>query len=392
MKSALRSAAALVACLSLGLGCVASMAAPRSVVKIGFLTTLSGPAADLGQSHKEGFELGLEMAGNRLGGLPVEVTYSDDKLNPENGVQEVRKLLDDKKVDFVTGVVFSNVLMAAYKPVVDSKTIFMSSFSGPSALSGASCNPYFFSSGVQNDTTYEAVGKYVSEQKNIKRVFILAPNYQGGRDAVAGFKRYFKGEVAGEIYTRLNQPDYSAELAQVRAAKPDAVYFFYPGTMGVTFVRQFSALKMNIPMYSGFSVEEMTIHGMGEAAVGAYSAALYNDDLKNAENQRFVEAYEKKYKRRPSIYAATGYDAVTILDYAVRSVKGDLDNKEGMREALRSAKFKLTRGDMSFNTNQFPIQNFYLVEAVDKPDLRMAYREVIFNAHKDAYSQQCKMK
>lgn len=362
-------------------------------VKIGFLTTLSGPVAELGQRHLEGFKLGLEMAGNKLGGKPVELITADDKVNPETGVEAVRKFMDSDHVNFVTGVVFSNVSMAVYKPVVEAKTLFINSFSGPSPISGELCNPYFFGAGVQNDGTYEAVGQFVSQQPNIKSIFILAPNYQGGRDAVAGFKRLYKGKVLGEIFTRLNQPDYSAEIAQVRAAKPDAIYFFYPGSMGITFVRQLADAHLGIPSYSGFSVEELTIHAIGQAADGAYSAAVYNDDLDNPANKRFVAAYEKQYKRRPSIYAALGYDTVTILDRAVTAAQGDLHNIEAMRDGLKSAHFDLVRGPMSFNTNQFPIQNFYLVQAVAKDaDIRMVYRSTIFTAHKDAYADQCPMR
>jgi len=368
-------------------------AAPADKVKIGFLSTLSGPQADLGQRHLEGFRLGLEMNGGKLGGIPADVEVADDKLNPEVAVQAVRKLLDSDQVNFVTGVVFSNVTMAVYKPVVDKQTFFINSFSGPSPLSGELCTPFFFGSGVQNDSTYEAAGKYVAEKTKVDHVFIMAPNYQGGKDAVSGFKRYYKRGIAGEIYTRLGQPDYSAELAQIRAAKPDAVYFFYPGSMGITFVRQFHAANLGIPMYSGFSVEETTIHAMGDAAAGAYSSAVYNDDLKNPQNQAFVKAYTARYKRRPDIYTALGYDVVQVLDRAVASVKGDLARKEEIRSALRKASFDLVRGPMRFNTNQFPIQNFYLVQAVKGEDgMRMQYVGDIFTPHSDAYASQCPMK
>ena len=377
----------------LALATLPAAAAPVDKVKIGFLTTLSGPQADLGQRHLDGFRIGLELAGNKLGGIPVEVEVADDKLNPEVGVQMVRKFLDTDRVDFVTGVVFSNVMMAVYKPVVEKNTFFINSFAGPSPLSGELCSPYLFGAGVQNDSTYEAMGKYVAEQTKIKRVFIMAPNYQGGRDAVAGFKRFYKGEVVGEIYTRLGQPDYSGELASLRAAKPDAVYFFYPGSMGITFVRQFHGARLGIPMYSGFSVEETTIHAMGDAAQGAFSSAVYNDDLKNAENDKFVKAYMAKYKRRPSIYSALGYDVVQIIDRAVSSVKGDLAKKDEIRAALRQAKFNLSRGPMQFNTNQFPMQNFYLVQAVKGTSgMHMEYRGEIFTPHRDAYSGKCTQK
>jgi len=383
----------LSAVLALALAATGASAAPVSKVKVGFLTTLSGPQADLGQRHLDGFRLGLEANGGKLGGIPVEVFVADDKVNPEVGVQAVRKLLDSDQVDFVTGIVFSNVTMAIYKPIVDKRTFFINSFSGPSPLSGELCTPFFFGAGVQNDSTYEAVGKYVADKTKVRRVFIMAPNYQGGKDAVAGFKRFYKGEVVGEVYTRLGQPDYSAELAQLRAAKPDAVYFFYPGSMGITFVRQFHAAKLGIPMYSGFSVEETTIHAMGEAAEGAFSSAVYNDDLKNPQNEAFVKAYTAKFKRRPDIYTALGYDVVQVLDRAVASVNGDLSKKDEMRAALRQASFNLVRGPMKFNTNQFPMQNFYLVQAVKgETGMHMEYRGDIFTPHKDVYASKCPMK
>ncbi len=371
----------------------ASTAQGEKPIKIGFLTTLSGPQAELGQRHLEGFQLGLELAGNKLGGRPVQVVIADDKLDPEEGVEAARKFIANDKVDFVTGVVFSNVLMAVYKPVTDAGTFFISSFSGPSAIAGSLCTPNFFGAGVQNDETYEAMGKYVSEQRNIKSIFILAPNYQGGKDAVTGFRRYYKGEVRGIVYTRVNQPDYSAEIAQIQSAKPDAVYFFYPGSMGITFVRQFGDAHLGIPIFSGFSVEELTVHAMGHAAVGAYSSAVYNDDLDNPANKRFVAAYEKKYGHRPSIYAALGYDSVTVLDAAVRAGNADLSNKVAIRTALRNARFNLVRGPMRFNTNQFAIQNYYLVQAKSTgSDAHMVYRRTIFEAHKDDYADKCPMK
>lgn len=364
----------------------------QDAVKIGFLTTLSGPQAELGKRHLEGFQLGLEMKGGKLGNLPVDLTIADDKLAPEVGVEQVRKLVDSDKVNFVTGVVFANVTMAASKPLAQSKTLFINSFAGPSPLAGSSCDPYFFGAGFQGDSTYEAMGKYMSEQKEIKSAFVLAPNYQGGRDAITGFKRYFKGDVKGEIYTKINQPDYSGEIAQIRAAKPDAIFFLYPGSMGISFVRQFADAKLGIPMYSGFSVEELTVNAMGAAANGAYSSAVYNDDLDNAANRAFAEAYQKKFGRRPSIYAALGFDAVTIIEAAVKASKGNLSDVESMRAGLRAAKFDLVRGPMHFNTNQFPIQNFYLVQATaGDGGMRMKTIRPIFTPHKDAYAPECKM-
>jgi branched-chain amino acid transport system substrate-binding protein len=367
-------------------------AAPASSIKVGFLSTLSGPNAEVGQLHLEGFKLGLEAIGGKLGGIPVVLTTADDQSNPEVGIQSVRKLLDRERVDFVTGTIFSNVMMAVYKPVVDSKTFFISSFSGPSTISGEKCEPYLFGAGLQSDSTYEALGKYVTDAAKVKRVFIVPPNFLGGKDAIAGFKRYYKGEIAGELLTKLNQPDYSAEIAQIRAAKPDALYFFFPPSMAITFMRQAYAAGLRLPTYSGFAVEQTTLLALGDAGVGALTAAVYNSDLKNAENQDFVKMYVEKYKKLPSIYAALGFDAVKVLDKAVSSVGGDMERKADIRAALEKAEFKLVRGPMRFNTNHMPIQNFYLAEAVKSGgEMKLEYRGDIFTPHRDAYAANCKM-
>ena len=372
----------------------ATPVAAADKIKIGFLTTMSGALAALGKRHYDGFLLAMEMRGYKVGGRDAEVVTADDQGVPDVGVQQVRKLLARDKVDLMTGVIFSNVMMAVYKPVVENKTFFIQSFAAPSPLSGKLCNPYLFSTALQNDMTYEAMGQYLTDS-GVKQAFILGPNYQGGRDALAGFKRYFKGEVVAEVYTKLNQPDYATELSRIRAQRPEAVYVFYPGGMGINFVKQYSGAGLlgKIPLYSTFTVEETTIRAMGDAAVGAYSSAVYNDDLDNPENKKFTDAFRKKYKRRPSIFAATGYDAATFLDIAAKAANADFSNKDEIRAALKKAQPRLTRGPFRFNTNQFPIENFYLTQAVkEKGELRMKTVRTIFKMHKDSYSHLCKMK
>jgi branched-chain amino acid transport system substrate-binding protein len=388
----IRSSVRLLAILATLLPLLA-LAEPAKTIKIGFLASLSGPQAELGQYYLEGFKLGLEQLGNKFGGIPVDLIVADDQAQPEVGVQQVRKLLDYDNVDFMSGVNFSNVLMAVYKPIVEHKTFFFSSFSGPAPLAGAQCNPYFFATAVQNDQVYEGVGKTVADQPNVKKVFILVPNYQAGRDAVAGFKRYYKGDVVGEVYTKLNQPDYSSEIAQIRAARPNAVYFFLPGGMAVNFMKQYAGARVGIPLYSGNSVDEVTIHAIGPIAAGAFSAALYSDDLDNPRNREFVAAYREQFGRRPSLYAATAYDTVAFIDLAVRAVDGDLSRQEDIRRALEGARPELVRGPFRFNTNHFPIQNIYALEAVDENgDLHMKTRGVIFENHADAYAKDCPLK
>ncbi|MGE0715684.1 MAG: ABC transporter substrate-binding protein [Alphaproteobacteria bacterium] len=364
-------------------------------VKVGFVATFSGPGAALGDHMYQGFMLGIDHAGGKLGGLAAEVVKEDDQLKPDVGVQVTRKLIERDKVDIVAGVVFSNVMMAMLKPLTDAKMVMVSANSGPSPIAGKLCSPYFFAASYQNDQSHEAVGQHL-QTKGVKRVYLMAPNYQAGRDGLAGFKRYFKGEIAGEVYTTVNQPDYSAEIAQLRAAKPEAVYVFYPGGMGVNFVKQYAqaGLAKEVPLYSAFTVDATTLPAQGEAAVGTFTASLWSEDLDNPTNRRFVADYKAKYGATPSAFAAQGYDAARLIDAAIRGAGGKVGDREALIGAMRKADFASVRGKFRFNTNHFPIHDFYLVETIKAADgsLQQVNRGVVFKDHADAYASQCPMK
>ncbi|MGE0802215.1 MAG: ABC transporter substrate-binding protein [Lautropia sp.] len=385
----LRSILASIAVLA----SISSASAASDKVSIGFLSTLSGPSAEIGRTHLEGFQLALELRGNKLGGVPVDLKTADDKLNPETAVEVARRFVTSDRVDIVTGVIFANVTLAAYRSVVDAGTIFLSGFAGPSNLAGELCHPNLFLTGFQIDTPYEAAGRYVTERVGAKRIFMMAANTPGGKDALAGFKRFYKGEIAGEIYSRFGQPDYSAEISQIRAAKPDALFFQYSGPAAITFMRQVSAAKLGIPIYSSMSMDETTIHGMGEAASGAYSIAPYVDDLKGAENERFVKAYVEKYKKRPSFFAAFGYDTAVLLDRAIAAVNGDLSRKDEFRNAIRRSQYQLARGPVLIGPNNVAVNDIYLAQVVkDQGAMRIQYRETISRNHGDSYTAKCSMK
>ena len=381
--------------LTLALAVLAAPAVAADKVKIGFIATFSGPVGLLGQHSFDGFMLGVEHAGGKLGGLTTDVIKEDDQLKPDVGLQVAKKLLEKDRVDFVVGTIFSNVMMAIYKPIVDSQTFLVSQNAGPSPIAGAQCSPWFFSASWQNDGSHEAMGKHVQD-KGYKRAYLMAPNYQAGKDALAGFKRYYQGEVIGEVYTTINQPDYSAELAQLRAAKPDALYVFYPGGMGVNFVKQYAqaGLLKEIPFFSAFTVDETTLRAQGDAAVGTYGTAFWNPGLKNPVNERFVTDFQKKYGAVPSNYAAQSYDAALLLDSAIRAVQGKLEEKDGLRAAFRKADFKSVRGPFKYNTNHFPIQNFYLHQVVkdEAGTLHLEDRGPVFTSHADVYAKDCPMK
>ncbi len=390
----------LAAALMLASAIHAAHAADR--VKVGFLSTLSGPGAGLGIDIRDGFNLAVKHLNGKFGGLPAEVIVADDQQKPEIAQQATEKFLKKDKVDFMTGIVFSNLMLAVGQPVFDSKTFFVSANAGPSQYAGEQCNPYFFNVAWQNDNLHEAVGKYVQD-KGFKKVVLVAPNYPGGKDAMAGFKRYYAPKDGGpgkggeEIYTKLGQLDYAAELAQIRAQKPDAVFFFLPGGMGINFVKQFVAagLSRDTQLFApGFSADEDVIKAVGAPMLGMFNSSHWAHDMDNAENKRFVADFQKEYGRLPSLYASQGYDAALLIDAAVRDTKGRLDDKDAVRKALEAKRFKSVRGDFRFNVNHYPVQNYYLRVIGRDAQGRVTNKTMgtVFTNHADAYVAQCKMK
>lgn len=359
---------------------------------IGLMAPLSGPQAIVGQDQVDGFMLAVEQLGGKLGGQPTSILKEDDQLKPEVGQQIVRKLIDKDKVDAIVGLSFSNVLMGSLPRLAESGVVAIATNAGPSPIAGAQCKANVFSVAWQNDGAAEAMGKF-AQDRGIKRVYLMAPNYQAGKDMLAGFKRYFKGQVVDEVYTQVNQPDYSAEIAQLQAAKPDALFVFYPGGMGINFVKQMSqaGLSGKLPMYSVFTVDGTTLPSLGDTAAGIFSAAMYDASLDTPENRKFVSAFEAKYKRTPSLYAAAGFDAANVLDLGLRKAGGD---PKQLASAVKAAgsEFKSVRGPFKFGSNNMPVQNYYAFEAV-RAGGRMATKLIgtPLAVHVDAYAALCKL-
>ncbi|MGD8251746.1 MAG: ABC transporter substrate-binding protein [Desulfobacterales bacterium] len=374
---------------------ITATAGAADTVKIGYMATMSGPAASLGVDILDGFRLGMKHKGNRLGGLPVDLIVGDDQLKPGVGIQVANRMIEKDKVDIITGIVFSNVMMAVAKPITDAGVILVSANAGPSPLAGERCLPNLFTVSWQNDQTHEAMGKYLQDA-GVKSLYLMAPNYQAGKDGLAGVKRYYKGTIAGEVYTKINQPDYAAELAQLRAAKPDGVFVFYPGGMGINFVKQYAqaGLKEEIPLYTtGFTLAQMVLPAMGDAALDLLHSSFWSPDLDNPANTVFVADFREDYGRLPSSFAAQGYDAALLIDAAIKSVDGNLSDKDALRAAFKTAPFDSVRGAFAFNRNQFPIQNFYIRKVVKADDGTLTTRleGTAFTAHKDAYYEKCPM-
>lgn len=386
------------ALLALIMVAVATVGAAQAVepVKIGMITTLSTKAGYLGEEIRDGFKLAIDQEGGKLGGVPVDLLVDDDGTKPEKGRQIAERFIKRDGVKIMTGIVFSNVAIAVVPKVVQDNVIYVSSNAGPSLLAGKGCHKNYFNVAYQNDNLDEVVGKYVTEA-GYKNVYLLAPNYPAGKDHLAGFKRYYKGDIAGEVYTKLGQSDYAAELAALRAAKPDAVFFFLPGGMGINFIKQYSQAGLNktIPVFGpAFSFDERLLKAVGEAALGVKNGSQWTHDLDNPANRQFVEAFHKAYGRIPTLYASQGYDAARLIGSALKSTGGDVSNTDALSEAILKADFESVRGKFRFSPNQHPIQDLYIREVVKDADGNYTNKtlKAVFTDHGNVYVEQCKMK
>jgi branched-chain amino acid transport system substrate-binding protein len=389
MKRILMGTVALVA-----LGTAPAVA--QQSVKIGFVSTFSGPTAVIGNDMRNSFELALDHLGRKMGGKPVEVIYEDDQQKPEVGVQKSQKLIESDKVNFVVGYIWSNVLLASLKPVVDSQTFLVSSNAGPSQIAGEQCSPFFFSTSWQNDQTPQAMGTYMT-QKGVKTAFLIGPNYAAGKDMLTGVRATFKGQVIGEELTKWpDQLDFSTELSKVRAAKPEAVFVFYPGAAGVQFLTQYaqSGLKGQIPLYTAFTIDAITLKLQKDLALGVPGAQQWVNDLPNDANKKYVGDFRKKFDNYPTFYGAQSYDAANLVNSAVVAVNGDLDKKDAMRAEMRKAKYASVRGPYKYGNNHFPIQNFYLQDVVKdaQGNLTLKTVETIVKDGQDMFHEKCPMK
>jgi branched-chain amino acid transport system substrate-binding protein len=361
---------------------------------IGFMTTLSGPGAVVGNDIRDGMRLAVEHLNGRVGGLPTTVIIEDDRQQPAVAVELANKFLKTDKVDVAIGFSFSNLMLAAYVPLTQAETVVISSNPGPSQIAGKDCSKYFFSTSWQGDSWAEAMGAYL-ERRGVQNIYLMAPNYAAGKDVLAGFKRHYKGKIAGEVYTALSQLDFGAELTALRAANPSAVFAFYPGGLGIQFVKQFSqaGLKEKFPLYTSYTIDNTTLPALGEDAVGLIKTSFWNEESDNPVNRRFVAEFQKKYGRNAAEYAVQSYDTIMLLDSAIRAVNGRIEDKPAFLAALKKADFKSVRGSFRFNNNNFPIQDYYVGRILKEGGrLRAKTDEMVLKDHGDAYASQCPLK
>ena len=384
-----------VAAVALMVGQAQGPAFAQEKLKVGVITTLSGPAAVLGQQLRNGLQLSLKNSDGKWGGREVQLIVEDDELKPDVAVSKAKALIDRDKVDFVVGPIFSNILVAIMKPVTDGGAFLISPNAGTSNFAGKDCNANFFVTSYQNDQNHEVMGKY-AQDAGLKKVFLMAPNYPAGKDSIAGFKRYYKSELADEVYVPLGQLDYSAELSKIAASGADAVFVFLPGGMGVNFVKQFrqAGLADKVKFLSAFTVDESTLPAQKEAALGFFGGANWAPNLDNPQNKKFVADYEKEYSGAiPATYAFQAYDAGLLIDGALKATGGKTDNKDALRAALMKAPFTSLRGAFKFGSNHYPIQDFYQVKVVQVGDkFATSIDKKVFTNYTDPYAKDCPMK
>jgi branched-chain amino acid transport system substrate-binding protein len=386
----------LLATTAIAVLAAAPAPAQQRSVKIGFISTFSGPTAVIGNDMRNSVELALDHLGRKMGGLPVEVVYEDDQQKPEVGVQKTQKLIESDKVNFIAGYIWSNVLLASLKPAVDSQTFLISANAGPSQIAGELCSPFYFSTSWQNDQTPEAMGEYMN-QKGVKSAFLIGPNYAAGKDMLTGVRATFKGRIIGEELTKWpDQLDFSTELSKVRAAKPDAVFVFYPGAAGVQFLTQYAqaGLKGQIPLYTAFTIDSLSLPLQKDLALGVPGTQQWVNDLPNDANKKYVADFRAKHKAYPSFYGAQSYDAVNLINSAVVASGGDLGKKDAMRAEMRKANYASVRGPYKYGNNHFPIQNFYLQDVVKDSEGNLTLKTVatIVKDSQDKFHDKCPMK
>lgn len=373
---------------SLALSCaIAALAAPAMAeVKVGMITTLSGGGAGLGIDVRDGFMLAIEQSGRD----DIEVVIEDDQRKPDVAVQLADKMVQSEKVDVLTGIIWSNLAMAVVPSVTAQGKFYLSPNAGPSQLAGRGCHQNYFNVAWQNDNLHEGAGAHANA-KGYSKTFILAPNYPAGKDALTGYKRFYEGDLTGELYTKLGQTDYAAEIAQIRASGADSVFFFLPGGMGISFLKQYADSGIDLPVVGpAFSFDQGILQAVGDAALGVANTSQWSKDLDNPANAAFVASFEQEYGRLPSLYASQGFDTANLLISAID--KADVSDADGFREALRAAEFDSTRGEFKFGPNHHPIQNIYVREVIREGDvLTNKVLGAALEARGDAYAADCKM-
>ena len=368
----------------------------QAKLKIGFISAQSGPLNVLGLEQKRGFEIAMDHLGGKFGQTPIEVVVADSKGNPSATVQEISRLIDKEKVDLIVGLSASNELVAGVKPIVDAKIFFIGMNGGVAVNAGEQCNPYYFNAAFQNAQLTTGMGAFMTKQ-GVKKLYLIGADFEAGYEHTDAAKTGFKGEIVAQQFTPLTQLDFAADIAKIRASGADGVFAFYPGGLGIAFMRQWAqaGLSGKIPVFSNIALTEPTaFQAQGKSVLGTYVSAVYFAGIDNPVNKRFVQDFKTKFGRDPASYAGLAYDAMMLVDSAVKEVKGNVKDQAAFRAALKKANFQSVRGSFAFSSNNHPIQNTYLTVVDERSDgsLFLKATAVIAEKAADSFVSKCPLK
>ena len=399
MKRTLLAAATALA----GLAAFASAPAraDEAPVKLGIVTTLTGASGSVGREVVDGLNLAIEQVGGSIAGHKIELVVEDDAASPDLGRQKAEKLARDSDIDIIAGFNWTNVILAARKPVLDAGKILFSLNPGPSELAGKLCSPNFISIRSQTDVAPMQSGDMLN-QLGVKKLFIMAPNYSAAKDVIGGMERTYKGEVVGRALTKWGddpQMDFSAELANVKASGADAVYAFFPGRPGAAFARQFdqAGLTGKVKMVTIWTLDQLSLPQLQSASVNSVMGSISNEawvqDIDTPENKKFVDGFKQKYGRLPSNYAAQGYDFIPAVKAAIEHTGGNPHDVKAIAAALHKADYKSIRGPFHYTPNGMPVNPFYQQKVVALPDgtWTLAIVSKVSDGVPDPYVGDCKL-
>ena len=375
----------------------AASSADAQELRIGFMATQTGGAAAIGQHAVNGWKIGLEHEGwtkdgDKLGGVPTRMFYADDQLKPDVALKEIERLVTQERIHIGAGFMWTNIMLAVRTPLIDNKRIILSTVAGPSTMAGKECTPYFVSTSWTGEQTAQAGGDLLNAD-GVKSLYIMVPNYQGGKDIVAGVTSTYKGKVVGQSLFKMGESDFQADISKLRAEKPEAVFYFGPGAMSVAFMRQWAAsgAGKDIKLYTHFAVDSITLPVVGESALGTFHVSSWAKDSPNAVNQKFIKDYLAKFGHMPSVFAQQAYDGPRLLAAALTKSGGKFEDPIAFMKVLRHTPYPSARGYFPYNVNGLPIVDFYKREVVRGADGKpqIVTRATVVKASKDPYWQEC---
>jgi branched-chain amino acid transport system substrate-binding protein len=345
-------------------------------LKIGNLTTLSGPSAALPIDVYRGFVTYVKSRGGRLGGRKIEFVSADDQQNPAVAIQQAQRLVNEEHVDLIEGIFFTNVLLGVRDTLDSLKIPTVVANAAANAITRDRRSPYIFRTSYTNYMLGAALAAWAAAHLP-KPIVTTAANYGAGQESSSSFRAFYthnSGQLDGDtIFSQFpSQADYQPIISQIQGRKPGAVWCFPAGgTESIKFVKAYRQFGLgNVPLIGNNNLTDpqSIVDALGSDGVGIRTSATWTPQVANAENKRFVAAFQKFFGGSPSAFAELGYKAAQFLDLALRKVHGDTSNKDRLAQAMAGVGSFVApggRNKMDPATHQL-IVPFYLQQIVKR--------------------------